>query len=126
MGIKGNELLIVTVDGRQPGYSEGMTLSEFAKFLLSLGCTDAMNLDGGGSTTMVVRGRIVNSPSDGSERKVANALALFSLAPPLPPGSPPRPSARLVLDPPETTLLSGRLGELPCRGPRRILRADAR
>ena len=107
LGLKGNELLIVTVDGRQPGYSEGMTLPEFARFLLSRGCTDAMNLDGGGSTAMVVRGKIVNSPSDGTERKVADALALFSLAPPLRPGDPPRPSTRLLLDPPESILLAG-------------------
>ena len=99
-------MLLVTVDGRQPGYSEGMTLTEFARLFLALGCTDAMNLDGGGSTTMVVRGKIVNSPSDGRERKVGSALALFSLAPPQTPGA-PRPATRLVLDPSEASLLAG-------------------
>ncbi len=107
VGLRGTEVVLVTVDGRQPGYSAGMTLPEFAQFFVDLGCTEAMNLDGGGSTTMVVRGRIVNSPSDGSERKVANALALFSLAPPLPPGAPPRPAVQLVLEPDEASVLGG-------------------
>jgi hypothetical protein len=107
VGLRGTEVVFVTVDGRQPGYSAGMTLPEFARFFVDLGCSDAMNLDGGGSTTMVVRGRIVNSPSDGVERKVADALALFSLAPPVPAGAPPRPAVRLVLDPDEVSVLSG-------------------
>ena len=73
----------VTVDGRQPGYSEGMTLSELASFMRELGCMQALNLDGGGSTTMVVRGHVVNRPSDASgERAVANAVLLVSNAPP--------------------------------------------
>jgi len=107
LGLYRNQLVLVTVDGRQPGFSDGMTLWELARLMQSLGCTDAMNLDGGGSTTMVIRGKITNSPSDGWERKVANGLALFSLAPPLRPGEPPRPAARLYLDPQETTLLPG-------------------
>jgi len=75
-------LLLVTVDGRQPGYSEGMTLVELAGFLRAIGATDAINLDGGGSTTMAVRRAdgsvaVVNRPSDrNGERAVANALAL--------------------------------------------------
>ena len=73
----------VTVDGRQPGYSEGMTLPELAGFMRELGCVQALNLDGGGSTTMVVRGRVVNRPSDATgERAVANALLLICNAPP--------------------------------------------
>lgn len=58
------EVLLVTVDGRQPGVSEGMSLEEAADFLLALGVRDAMNLDGGGSTTFVVDGQVVSSPSD--------------------------------------------------------------
>jgi exopolysaccharide biosynthesis protein len=81
IGLRDSTIVMVTVDGRQPGYSEGMTLHEFAQLFLELGCREAVNLDGGGSTTMVVRNRIVNSPSDGAERRVANALALFSTAP---------------------------------------------
>jgi hypothetical protein len=65
----------VTVDGRQPGLSEGMTLYELADLLISIGVYHGMNLDGGGSTTMVIHDQVVNSPSDpGGERSVANAL----------------------------------------------------
>ena len=68
---------LVTVDGRQPHLSVGMTLNELARYLVSLGCREAMNLDGGGSTTMWVGGSVVNRPSDGEERAVANALILL-------------------------------------------------
>jgi len=100
VGIRDGALVMVTVDGRQPGYSEGMTLAEFAQLFVDLGCTQAMNLDGGGSTTMVVRGRVVNSPSGVVPRAVANALALFSTAPVGPP-------TRLCVAPAEVCVLSG-------------------
>ena len=58
------EKLLVTVDGRQPGTSVGMTLAEAADLLLALGATDGINLDGGGSTTFVADGTVVNTPSD--------------------------------------------------------------
>lgn len=68
-------LVLVTVDGRQPALSVGMSIAELAALMLELGCTEAMNLDGGGSTTMVAGGRIVNSPSDATgERPVSDAL----------------------------------------------------
>jgi hypothetical protein len=68
-------LLLVTVDGRRPGWSAGMTLAEAARLMRSLGATDALNLDGGGSSTMVVRGEVVNRPSDRvGERPVSNGL----------------------------------------------------
>lgn len=70
-------LLLVTLDGRQK-ISIGMTLVELAEELLSLGAVDAINLDGGGSTTMVVNGRVRNSPSDGAERPVGDAVLVFS------------------------------------------------
>lgn len=74
-------LFLCTVDGRQ-ATSVGMTFGEMANFLLSIGATDAFNFDGGGSTTMVVRGAIVNSPSDpAGERSVANSLQVISTAP---------------------------------------------
>jgi exopolysaccharide biosynthesis protein len=57
-------LILVTVDGRQPGVSEGATLSEEATLMESLGAVDAMNLDGGGSTAMAVDGKLVNHTSD--------------------------------------------------------------
>ena len=68
---------LVTVDGRQPRLSVGMTLKELAGYLISLGCREAMNLDGGGSAMRWVGDGVVNSPSDGGERAVANALILL-------------------------------------------------
>ena len=72
-------IYIIAVDGRQPGYSDGMSLQELGDFLIAHGITDALNLDGGGSTTLVVGERIVNRPSDANgERPVSNALLLIS------------------------------------------------
>jgi exopolysaccharide biosynthesis protein len=69
---------MVTVDGRQPGTSVGMNLQELAEMLLELGAVDAMNLDGGGSTTMFVGGKVINQPSDKEgERKVSDAILVF-------------------------------------------------
>ena len=77
----GRRILLITVDGRQPGYSVGTTNRESARIALELGAREAINLDGGGSTTMVVvrsgRVEIVNKPSDAQgERAVGNALAV--------------------------------------------------
>jgi hypothetical protein len=58
------ETLLVTVDGRQPEVSVGMTLAEAADLLLALGATEGINLDGGGSTTFVTTGTVANQPSD--------------------------------------------------------------
>jgi hypothetical protein len=69
------KLLLVTVDGRGRR-STGMTLFELASLMVRLGAVEAMNLDGGGSATMVVGGRVVNDPSDGTERPVASALVV--------------------------------------------------
>jgi hypothetical protein len=63
------EKLLVTVDGRQPDTSIGMTLAEAADLLLALGATDGINLDGGGSTTFVAGGAVVNTPSDVAVRR---------------------------------------------------------
>lgn len=72
-------VLLFVVDGRQPYHSLGMTLQELAINLRQLGAVDAMNLDGGGSTTMVVAGRVVNLPSDETgERLVPDALLVLS------------------------------------------------
>jgi len=70
-------LLLVVVDGRQPGYSRGMTLRELAELLLRLDAVSAMNLDGGGSSEMVVNGLTASRPSDGRERGIANALVVL-------------------------------------------------
>ena len=82
---RGRRLLLITVDGRQPGHSVGTTNRESARVALELGATEAINLDGGGSTAMVVaryRGdsaafEVVNKPSDPQgERAVGNALVV--------------------------------------------------
>ncbi len=71
-------ILLATVDGRQPELSVGMTIAELTALLIELGAVEAVNMDGGGSTAMVVRGRIVNSPSDlTGERAVGDALLVF-------------------------------------------------
>ncbi len=58
------DLLLVAVDGRQPGYSVGLALREAADLLARLGATEGINLDGGGSTTLAIGGTVVNQPSD--------------------------------------------------------------
>jgi hypothetical protein len=69
---------LVAVDGRQPQLSLGMTLPELQRLARKLRLSDALNLDGGGSTTMVVRGSVVNSPSDPTgPRKVSDAVLVF-------------------------------------------------
>lgn len=80
----GRRLLLVVIDGRQAGFSAGTTIRETAALLRDLGAREAVNLDGGGSTAMVVRDattgqtRVVNKPSDATgERPVANALAVL-------------------------------------------------
>ena len=66
------------MDGRQPAKSVGMTIAELAALMLEFGCVEAINLDGGGSTTMVVEGKVVNTPSDAAgERPVSDALLVF-------------------------------------------------
>ncbi|GAA4592417.1 phosphodiester glycosidase family protein [Planotetraspora phitsanulokensis] len=71
-------LLLVTVDGRLSGGSEGFTLSEGAAFMRSLGAVDALNLDGGGSSAMVVNGALVNRPSDATgERPVGDTIQVL-------------------------------------------------
>jgi hypothetical protein len=86
----GKRLILVVVDGRQKGYSDGMTLREMANLMLALGSRDAINLDGGGSSTLVYSPpgapaalKIANSPSDSSaagphlERAVGDALSVI-------------------------------------------------
>jgi hypothetical protein len=71
-------ILLVAVDGRQPGYSTGLTNFELALTMMRLGCVTASALDAGGSTTMAFDGKLLNRPSDpGGERAVAEALTIF-------------------------------------------------
>ena len=72
--IDDNHLVFVVVDGRQSGYSEGVTLTELAAIMQDLGATTAYNLDGGGSSTMYFDGEVVNSPSQGEERGTSDVL----------------------------------------------------
>ncbi|MCE9559706.1 MAG: phosphodiester glycosidase family protein [Armatimonadetes bacterium] len=80
---KEGDIMLVATDGRQK-MSVGATLSEMADIMIRLGCVDAMNLDGGGSTELFVNGVATNRPSDGTERKVANAILLFGPEVPTP------------------------------------------
>jgi hypothetical protein len=71
-----SHLYLVAIDGRSAA-SVGMTLAEAAEFLRGQGVAHALNLDGGGSTALIIDGRVVNRPSDsGGERTVANALLI--------------------------------------------------
>lgn len=70
---KGDPLLVV-VDGRLAGWSTGLQFDELAVLMVKLGAVRAAALDGGGSSTMWVAGKVLNKPSAGSERRVANAL----------------------------------------------------
>jgi hypothetical protein len=99
-------LALVVVDGRRPAISIGANRAELIALLQALGATDALLFDGGGSSTMVARVlgdaqvSVVNEPSDGVERPVADGLFAYSDAPVGPP-------ARLVLRPPRIVALPG-------------------
>ena len=74
-------LFLLTVDGRSE-HSGGVTLVELARFMRQVGAWQAMNFDGGGSTTMVIDGAVVNVPSDNTgEREVGNALLVVRRRP---------------------------------------------
>jgi hypothetical protein len=78
VGFDDEHLYLFVVDGRQEGLSAGMNYPELAETLIELGCEQAMNLDGGGSSTLWLGGQVVNSPSDGMERRVANSLIVIA------------------------------------------------
>ena len=76
--LKSGHILLVTVDGRQAA-SIGMSLNMLADLLIEFGAVEAINLDGGGSTTMVIRNKLVNKPSDATgERPVSDAILIYS------------------------------------------------
>ena len=108
-------LLLATVDGRQPGYSTGVTAADLADLLLAEGATDALMLDGGGSTTTLVRHpgdvgvSLANRPSDGAERAVDNALLVVSSVP-------TGPLAGLVVRPGSAKLVVGQSALLVAKG----------
>jgi len=74
LGWNATHWFLAVVDGRQAGLSVGMSLPELAEYMRGLGCTDAINLDGGGSTELIVGDRILNSPCYGHERRMATGL----------------------------------------------------
>ena len=108
VGVKADGTCVFyTVDGRQSGYSEGLSLTELARRLLSLGCVEAVNLDGGGSTIMGARypGQnqitVTGRPSDGAQRQVADYIVLLNETPRL------NTAGRLFVYPFGVTLLKG-------------------
>jgi hypothetical protein len=114
------KLFMVVVDGRAPAQGRlGMTCREAADFMVSLGAHWALNLDGGGSTEMVVNGRIVNVPSDGRSRSVPTHLAVVrrpgarghcpnaQVQPPAPPPVVTPPSGCGVLAPDASLAVNG-------------------
>ena len=86
VGWNDDAFFLVAVDGRQRN-SVGMNLNELAGFLVELGCQEAMNLDGGGSSTLWFDGRIRNRPCDGRARPVANAILVIRSKPAGPNGA---------------------------------------
>lgn len=77
VGWNNDLFFLVEVDGRQRGLSVGMTIRELAEYMVRLGCTEALNLDGGGSATCWVYGQVMNMPSQGGERGMGNALVVI-------------------------------------------------
>jgi exopolysaccharide biosynthesis protein len=77
--IDANHFVFIVVDGRSRNYSQGVTLAEFAAIFKKLGCTQAYNIDGGGSSTMYFMGRVVNNPlGRESERGTSDILFIGS------------------------------------------------
>jgi exopolysaccharide biosynthesis protein len=81
---KDGMVYLIVVDGRQPAWSAGITLSELGELFISRKAHNALNLDGGGSSTMIIQNEIINRPSDyaipgqpGKERPVANVISIF-------------------------------------------------
>ena len=72
------KVIFFACDGRKSGYSDGLTLAELAGVMAELGCVDAMNLDGGGSTTVIIEGETVNSPTDGKQRAISDAVVFLN------------------------------------------------
>lgn len=97
-------VVMIEIDGRTPGFSEGVQLTELGQIMKDLGVVNALNLDGGGSATFVARlpgetaRTILNRPSDGGERKTANGILLVNKAP-------EGAAAKLVVQPPMERVL---------------------
>jgi exopolysaccharide biosynthesis protein len=72
-----NHFVFIVVDGRSPGYSNGVTLTAFAQIFKDLGCTEAYNIDGGGSSTMYFMGRVVNNPLGKNQERGTSDILLI-------------------------------------------------
>ena len=81
LGYNADTLFLIVADGRQPKYSTGLTLYELASILIDLGATEAINLDGGSSSTFVVNNAVINKPSGQREREVLNAVFITADVP---------------------------------------------
>lgn len=99
-------IVLFEIDGRAPGFSEGVTTEELAKILANMGVVDAINLDGGGSSTFVARMpgtsnvKMMNQGSDGGERATGNGLLLVNTAP-------EKTASKLAVTPNEERVLAG-------------------
>ena len=76
LGFNDDKLFLIAIDGREPGYSMGMTLYDMGKFFSELGIKHAINFDGGSSSTLWALGKVVNSPSNGYERRIFNVAMI--------------------------------------------------
>lgn len=76
LGFNDEKLFLIAVDGRQPGYSMGMTLYQMGTFFSELGIKHAINFDGGSSSTLWALGRVANSPAHGYERRIFNVAMI--------------------------------------------------
>jgi len=104
----GNTLILAVIDGRQPGWSVGMTLPELGQLMIDEGAWDAVNLDGGGSSSFIYEqptGTVVeNRPSDGPHRAVANHLGVRVAQPVVQGGAFDRPIRGVWLRPPSSQI----------------------
>lgn len=79
------KVIFFAVDGRRNGHSKGLTLDQLASAMRSLGCITALNLDGGGSTTVIIRNnltgeyKLMNRPTDGTQRKISSAVVFVNM-----------------------------------------------
>lgn len=76
LGFNDDKLFLIAIDGREPRYSMGMTLYDMGKFFTELGIKHAINFDGGSSSTLWALGKVVNSPSNGYERRIFNVAMI--------------------------------------------------
>ena len=75
---KDNQLIIMVIEGRNPNIAEGATLLQAAQLMAGLGCTEALNLDGGGSSCLLINGKETIKPSDKSVQRPVPAVFIIS------------------------------------------------